>query len=523
LLAISSVILVRQPLTAIQMLTIAAGYAFYFPLILYLSANFSFHWALLIAVVVPGALLVNYARWLLPGNFAMLGAAVFLLLYQLFPTLAAFAGWNRGMVLLCLGVVTLAVLINLQNRALKQKSLSAAAVLLALCVSPFNAKGAEFQVTLPAELIAKLPESNLEKTNALVAFEPAQYQIRHQPTHLQVEAQLAVQVVRAGETPVPLFGAPVHLQTGKFESAEADVARLVTYTNRLGLLAQQTGQGSLRLTYRVPVENREGKKRAQIPLLLGPSGNVWLESSRADLEFMTGSLWTKVTTDQTTIYDLGVAGEESLVIEWRDQGGEMVTAKQAGAAKEFYGIGLTRAQNLTIVNSDGSCTHFAEFELPVSQADEFRLRLPANSRLISVSVNGAEIGSPAVEDQLCRFRLPGREAQQTAHRLSFRIAYPPMRLGFIGMAELTLPEVFQTAGTLEWVVALPNGFDAQVISSGLETRKIAPDLERFGDYGRILKSQTHTYLAKSLAPPGVVNLSLKYRQLVSGIYEARTP
>jgi hypothetical protein len=523
LLAISSVILVRQPLTAIQMLTIAAGYAFYFPLILYLSANFSFHWALLIAVVVPGALLVNYARWLLPGNFAMLGAAIFLLLYQLFPTLAAFAGWNRGMVLLCLGVVTLAVLINLQNRALKQKSLSAAAVLLALCVSPFNAKGAEFQVTLPAELIAKLPESKLEKTNALVAFEPAQYQIRHQPTHLQVEAQLAVQVVRAGETPVPLFGAPVHLQTGKFESAEPDVARLVTYTNRLGLLAQQTGQGSLRLTYRVPVENREGKKRAQIPLLLGPSGNVWLESSRADLEFMTGSLWTKVTTDQTTIYDLGVAGEDSLVIEWRDQGGEMVTAKQAEAAKEFYGIGLTRAQNLTIVNSDGSCTHFAEFELPVSQADEFRLRLPANSRLISVSVNGAEIGSPAVEDQLCRLRLPAREAQQTAHRLSFRIAYPPMRLGFIGMAELSLPEVFQTAGTLEWIVALPNGFDAQVISSGLETRKTAPDLERFGDYGRILKSQTLTHLAKSLAPPGAVNLSLKYRQLVSGMYEPRTP
>jgi hypothetical protein len=35
------VILARQPLTAIQMLTIAAGYGFYFPLILYLSANFS--------------------------------------------------------------------------------------------------------------------------------------------------------------------------------------------------------------------------------------------------------------------------------------------------------------------------------------------------------------------------------------------------------------------------------------------------------------------------------------------------
>jgi hypothetical protein len=94
-------------------------------------------------------------------------------------------------------------------------------------------------------------------------------------------------------------------------------------------------------------------------------------------------------------------------------------------------------------------------------------------------------------------------------------------LGFVGLAELTLPEVFQTAGTLEWVVALPNGFDTQVISSGLEMQKTPPDLGRFGDYGRILKSHPHTYLAKDLAPPGAVSLSLKYRQAIPGMYEAR--
>jgi uncharacterized membrane protein (DUF485 family) len=36
-------------------------------------------------------LLVNYARWLMGDNFAVIGAALFLLLYQVFPTLAAFA------------------------------------------------------------------------------------------------------------------------------------------------------------------------------------------------------------------------------------------------------------------------------------------------------------------------------------------------------------------------------------------------------------------------------------------------
>lgn len=517
LLAASAAILVRQPLTAIQMLTIAAGYALYFPLILYLSSRFSFPVALVIALVAPGVLLVNYARWLLGPGPGLVGAPAFLALYQLFPTLAAFAGWNRGMVLLWLGVVTLAVLINLQNRALKRKAIAtaAAAASVALCAFPCHVKAAEVQVTLPAELITKVPEAKREITNSLIAFEPAQYQARQEASYLLVAAQVPFQIIRAGETTVPLFAAPVHLQEVRFDSAESPLARLVTVTN-LALLPQHAGQTTLRLTYRVPIVTHEGKKRAQIPLALGPSGNMRLESPRNDISVLNGSLWTQTTGDKTNVYDIGVAGLETLNLEWRDQesGPPVVTGQRADGAKDFYGIGLTRAQNLTVINSDGSCTHFAEFDLPAFQTEEFRLKLPDSARLISVSVNGAEISSPVVENQLCRIRLPGREAQQTAHRLSFRIAYPTVRLGFIGTAELSLPEVFQTAGTLDWVVALPHGFDAQVMSSGLEAQKTTPDLTRFGDYGRILKSQSHTYLAKSLAPPGAVSLSLRYRQAV---------
>src|SRR5882757_10583483 len=51
---------------------------------------------------------------------------------------------------------------------------------------------------------------------------------------------------------------------------------------------------------------------------------------------------------------------------------------------------------------------------------------------------------------------------------------------------------------------IATGFDTQIISSGLENQKSPPDLSRFGDYGRILKAQPHTYLAKNLAPPGSV-------------------
>ena len=520
LVSVTSIVLVRQKLTALQMLTIGAGFALYFPLILYLSAHFSFKFALIIAFIVPGALLANYARWLLGGMLGLIGGLVFLALYQIVPTLAVLAGSNRGMVLLCLGVVTLAVLINLQNRALKRKAVSALG-LVALFIFCFSANAADVQVTLPAELVTKTPDSKRETTNSLVAFAPATYKIYHESSYFRVEARIPFQVMRVGETTVPLFGAPIHLQESHLDATDQNTAGLVTLTNQLALFVQHTGSGTLQLSYRVPMANHEGKKRAQIPVVVGSSGNVRLESERTDIEVLAGNLWSKTPTGQTTVYDIGVAGVDLLIIEWPDQGASpaLVTAKQAEASKEFYGIGLTRAQHLTLINSDSSCTHFAEMELPVTQAGEFRLKLPEKARLISVSVNGGEVNSPTVENQICKIRLPAREAQQTAHRLSFRIAYPAMRLGFVGLAELTLPEVFQTAGTLEWTVALPSGFDTQVIASGLETQKAAPDLSHFGDYGRILKSQSHTYLTKNLAPPGAVNLNLKYRQIVPGLSE----
>jgi hypothetical protein len=530
LLAVSAVILARQELSAIQILTIAAAYALYFPLILYLSAHLSFPVAVLIAAVVPGALLLNYARWLLGVRLGLGGGMAFLALYWVFPTLAAFAGWNRGMVLLCLVVVTLYVLIDLQNQALRR---TAAAALLVCLAWPCASHAGDLQVLVPGELVAKSAEARRELAPAMVAFAPAQYQVRQETNYFRVEALASFQILRAGDSPAALFAMPVYLLESHVESAETNLAWVLSATNRLWLAAERAGSGTLRLSYRVPIENHEGKRRAEIPVLAGVSGSLRLESARNDLEILAGSLWGKSAADQATVYDIGVTGEEKMAVEWREPANDapgkpanpavpatqapLVAVKPAEPAKDFYGIALTRAQHLTVINSDGSCTHFAEFEMPAFQGEEFRMKLPAGSRLISVSINGNELRAPVVADQICRVPLPGREAQQTVDRISFRIAYPPLRLGFIGAADLALPEVFQTTGATEWVVALPNGFETQVVSSGLEVQKSPPDLGRFGDYGRILQSHAHTYLTKDLAPPGLVGLSLKYRQIVSGL------
>jgi hypothetical protein len=507
LLAVTAIVLARQPLTAIQLITISAGYALYFPLMLYLSSRFSFPVALTIAVVVPGVLLVNYARLLLGTRIGLIGGTVFLLLYQVFPTLAAFAGWNRGMVLLCLGVVTFAVLINLQNQALKRK-VAATAVALLFMVWP--ALAADVQVIVSGQLVTKMSDAERTPTQPVISFEPAEYQIVHEPAFFRVEVKVPFQVIREGDALVPLFAQALHLQTQKVESAAPDLARFGMMKNKLALLALRPGAGTLHFTYRVAVQNHEGRQRAQFPMLIGPSGSVKIDSLRADFEITSGSLWSRTAREKRTVYDIGVAGEELLTIEWREEGGAPVPE----TGREFYGIGIIRAQHLTVINSDSSCAHFAEFEVPASQSEELRLRLPPKARLLSVSVNGVEAAAPALDDQMCRVRLPAREAGQAAHRLSFRLAYPPVSLGFIGSVELPLPEVFQTVGTLEWIIALPGGFETQILSSGLTVQKTPPDLTRFGDYGRILKSHPQSALAKDLAPPGPVSLNLRYRQQV---------
>jgi len=518
LLATVAVISARQRLTVVQILTLSAAYAVYFPLILYLSSRFSFVVALVIAVLVPGLLLVNYTRWLLGVRLGLLGAPLFLVLYQVFPTLAVFAGWNRGMVLLCLGVVTLGVLINLQNRAMRRKP--AMVILLAFLTVAQNAIAADLQVVVPADLLNKEILSARPEPGALVAWQPIAYHARQESGYFTVEAKASFDVARVSGVPSLLCNLPIHLVDFEITTAKPATARIVNVTNRLSLLAQNTGTGSMRVRYRAAIENFEGRKRVRIPLLAGTSGTVRLESDRQDLEFVTGALWSRTQVEKSMRYEAGVASEDVLTIEWRDAVGAVGAGGDlAAGSRDFYGIGLTRAQNLTVINSDGSCTHFLECTLPALQKEEFRLRLPADARLISASVNGAEVSAPAVADQICRIPLPERVADQSSHRLSFRLSYPMVRLGFTGSVELNLPEVFQTAGTLEWVVTLPDGFDSQVISSGLDAQKTTADLAVFGDYGKVLKENPQVHLAKTLAPPGAIHLSLKYRQVVPGMYE----
>jgi hypothetical protein len=343
--------------------------------------------------------------------------------------------------------------------------------------------------------------------------------LQERGSHFDVAAELPLEIIRPGNLAEQLTSHPIHLQSVALESDSSAVAQLVTLTNRIGLLANEAGKATLLLRYRVPVIFQAGRQSATVPLFQVTSGELRIESPRANLDLAGGSLWSRSTSTNNpalTVIEAGVAGEDAIAIQYS----ESTTATTAsgpgtGPDNQLYGIGLRQARHLTVINSDGSCTHFSEYELPASQASKFQLRLPPTARLISASINGTEIKAPALSaNALCEIPLPPRESGTDLYRISFRLALAPVQLGFLGSLELSLPEIFQTTGTLDWVIALPEGFQTRLISSNLQQQREPAQLEVFGDYGNVISDYPYTHLAKALAPPGNSTTTLGYRQIL---------
>lgn len=511
MVAVMSVLFARGKLKALQVITIAAGYAFYFPLVLYLSAKFRFPLALLMAFAAPGILLLNYTRILLGPRLGLVGGILFLLLFQVFPTLGAFAGWNRGIVLLCLGMVTLFVVIDLQNRALKRGAVSALFFLTLLCGAA-RADDQAVQVMVAGRLVGE--EAAAEQVPAVVSFGTVDYELTLQKNYVDVHASLRLEVLRVGQEGVPVFHGHVHLLEWKLPPN----VRLVSGPAGVEVYAVETGEGAAQFSYRAPIRPAGNRFKADFPLLQAAAGQVAFDDERADLEFTGGFLWGKERVGDLYRYRVGVAGAESLGIEAAGSTGE--GAGQDGPSLErLYGIRITESQHLTVIGSDGTCTHFAEYQLPPFHPGAIELQLPDDSRIISASVDAYEIEEPRVAAGRCTIPLDGKGSAGASRRLSLRLVLPPVRLGFFGVADLRLPDPGATIGALQWTIVLPSGFETRVQSSGLEELQPLPDLSGFGDYGRVLQSRNRISLGKTLVPPGTVNASVSYRQQIRGMTE----
>lgn len=500
-----------------QTLTLIAAYALYFPLVVYLSSRFSLAAAVTLAAVIPGALLANHVRWITGRRLGLVVLPLGLILYQVFPTLAAFAGWNRGMVLLCLGTLTLGVLIDLQNRALRRATAPApslAALLLLTGLAPVRAPAESIEIRLPETWTRPAPAATNTSATPLLAPGHARYQVRPDARHLAVEGEASFEIVRPGSVPLALIDTPAHITSWVLESDLDGSMESVQLSPGVGLTASIRDRATVRFAARVPVDTAEGRRTARIPLLLPFPGTVLLELDRADVTFRHGDVWTRTPHDLGAHFEVGVQGTSVLIVEWPDRDPHPVpeSGDAADPRSRLYGIGLRQARHLTVVNADGDRTHFAEFELPAAHEGLFHLRLPEGARPISVLVDGSEIAAPPVEDGWCRVRLPTRDHPSRPVSISIRLAQPPERLGFIGSLDLALPEIPLTAGMLEWVVAFPKGFELHPVSGNLESQSAPSDLGAFGDFGRAVEAHPQLRFARTLAPPGPVRLQVRYRQ-----------
>jgi hypothetical protein len=313
-----------------------------------------------------------------------------------------------------------------------------------------------------------------------------------------------------------LFNDAVYLMSHEIPS----FVRLIASSNSLHLEAVEPGKGNLSFSYRAPLTVSGNQVLATVPLLNVPSGQITLATKLSNLEFQHATLWKKATDAEITRYELGVAGAEPFVIGWPGKLGEATrpgTETPAAALDQLYGIRITESQQLTVINSDGSCTHFADFQLPPFHPPIFDVILPSGTQIISVSVDGVEREKPPLTGHQLRIPFDAANSRQAARRVSLRLALPKVQLAFIGLTELELPQTGATIGTLKWIIVLPSGFRTQVISSGLDLQRQPPDLTGFGDYGRVLKSHPQLSFLKNLLPPIPVHVKLKYYQHVAGV------
>ena len=513
LISTLSVVMTRGRITPLQVMTISAGYAFYFPLILYLSALFRFNIALLMAALIPGILLLNYTRWFLGVARGLLGGIVFLVLFQIFPTLAAFAGWNRGLVLLCLGIATLFVLINLQNQAMK-KALVALVFLIGVSHA-VSTRAENVKVLITGAVVSPVSDAkDFRLDQPLLFFGPATYDMSIKDRYAEVTASFSVEVAQSNRGPVNLFNEPVFLISWE----HPETIQMISSTNLYQLRAVREGGGEMKLVYRVPIKKSGDRDSALIPVVNTPSGILRFESKRPDIEFHDGALWRKTSESGTTRYEVGLAGSKNLTVTWPSETG---TPESPGAQKgNIYGIKIVESSQLTVIHSDGACTHLAEFLLPPYYSEEFELLLPNEARVISVSVDNSEVTEPRLTQNRCSIPLDTYPHTSENRRISLRLSLPSVRLGFLGFTELELPNPNANIGMLKWFIVLPSGFHTQIITSGLNQQKSdLEELKHFGDFGRVLKTNPTISLSKNLVAPRTIKTRLKYSQHIKGMTE----
>ena len=502
-----------------ELILLTGVYAYYFPLLLYLNANYAFHWAFIIAFVASSAILLNYARFLLGFKKGVLGGLCLLGLFQVVPTLMAFARWDRGMCLLSLSAITLFVLVDLQTQKLKKRLTSGA--LAACAIFPPLAPLQDIRVSLPAELlVVETPAEPAvpEPEEGMFIRGVVRYEAKVRAGIVEIQAHMPVEMTAARSTPELLLPAATYLRSITLpEQLQMKVA-----PSGITVTASGKCQGEIRCIYGAARKTSAKSMTCKIPLFENSVGWVQFESPIPNVRFTDAIIWSKKLVDGMTFYELAVSGKNSFEVTWglkpepgnetADEG-PMVPTEGTGV----YGLDVAESRHLTIIEADGDVLHFSQFTITRdSTLKVLAMTIPTGSTVTSVSVDGLESASPSITDGVCTVPLgdapkPGRD-----RLVELRIRSKPVSLAFIGQCKLNLPRAKGTERHIEWAIATPEDFDVRVLSGGFRPGREWKSRTRFGSYGSVLEDKRLVSVDAVLVPFRPMHLELSYRQTIPG-------
>jgi len=500
----------------VEVCILSSAFAYYFPLVVYLNANFAMGWAVPIAFLASALVLLNYLRFLLGGRHGLLFGLALLSLYQVLPTMMAFAQWDRGLVLLSLGSVSLFAVVSLQTRRLKDSMAPGTAALIALC--PLPLQDLDLRVSLPASLVPvardEAGEEEPEPGELLMGI--IDYDIEWSPTVIRVAATIPVESTGASPFQVGL------LPPGTFlESMEApDFLRC--HVGHTGLLAHQTGagRGAVVVRYLVAVTSNANDHAVTVPTVLGSVGSAELRASRSDLRFPDSPVWMKSSTEGATTWLLGF-GAEPVNMNWKSTAEPEpdVESEPPGVAPpplagvmQVHALQVTDVVHLTVLESDGRVLHFARFELPSQTAPEaLEVVLPAGFELESMTIDEAIIEQPVVRDGLCLAPLGERPQKPRTRVVSMRFKCARKEYGFRGRFDLELPRHAGTEGRVEWVVRPPRDFTLTPVGTGMRRASEIPE-HPFGLFAIADPGRDEVALVDVLVPAGRIEVGFYYIQ-----------
>jgi hypothetical protein len=179
-------------------------------------------------------------------------------------------------------------------------------------------------------------------------------------------------------------------------------------------------------------------------------------------------------------------------------------------------MAILSSRHLTVINTDGSCTHSADYVLPGASSQPVTLALPPGATVISGSLNGVALDPATLRGSPLSIVIPESLQHRAEHQLSLSLSCAPVHLGFLGQLTLSLPDPSAITGNLSWNIAIPPGYRVQALSGGLDLNREPMNLDAYGAFGQALKDHTRVSLRRALVPAQPVTARLRYRQALPG-------